>query len=147
MGKTINNKTSEQIIQRLMKLQPGMPALWGSLSVEGMMFHCTFITNEILSAQPLHDKPRIKQRITKIVGLYIMNKFPKGVKSAAKYVSKDPGLDFEKERKTLIGLVNKISSYIQPIYGRHPFFGPMQTKDWHRFLYKHLDHHLRQFGV
>jgi hypothetical protein len=29
----------------------------------------------------------------------------------------------------------------------HPFFGPMTPKQWGILMYKHLDHHLRQFGV
>ena len=29
----------------------------------------------------------------------------------------------------------------------HPFFGRMTGEEWDRLLWKHLDHHLRQFGV
>lgn len=147
MAKVIDSKTSGQLLQRIMKLQPGAAGLWGSLSVEGMMHHYTLVTEQILSAKPLYDKPNRKQKVTKVIGLYIMKKFPKDVKSSAKYISTDPNLDFETERNNLITMIDKVSSYTQPIYGRHPFFGPMQTKDWHLFLYKHLDHHLRQFAV
>lgn len=29
----------------------------------------------------------------------------------------------------------------------HPFFGKMTGEDWGHLMYKHLDHHFRQFGV
>jgi transposase InsO family protein len=29
----------------------------------------------------------------------------------------------------------------------HPFFGSLTPQDWSRGMYKHLDHHLRQFGA
>lgn len=29
----------------------------------------------------------------------------------------------------------------------HPFFGPLTPAEWAVLMYKHLDHHLRQFGV
>ena len=32
-------------------------------------------------------------------------------------------------------------------FGVHPFFGTMAQRDWHAWGYRHVDHHLRQFGV
>jgi oxepin-CoA hydrolase/3-oxo-5,6-dehydrosuberyl-CoA semialdehyde dehydrogenase len=29
----------------------------------------------------------------------------------------------------------------------HPIFGPMSYEEWHRAHYKHVHHHLLQFGV
>jgi transposase InsO family protein len=29
----------------------------------------------------------------------------------------------------------------------HSFFGPLTPEEWAILMYKHLDHHLRQFGV
>jgi hypothetical protein len=29
----------------------------------------------------------------------------------------------------------------------HPFFGPLTPAEWGNLMYKHIDHHLRQFGV
>ncbi|WP_424351099.1 DUF1569 domain-containing protein [Lutimonas sp.] len=28
----------------------------------------------------------------------------------------------------------------------HPFFGELNREEWARLVYKHLDHHLKQFG-
>lgn len=29
----------------------------------------------------------------------------------------------------------------------HPFFGKLTSEQWGKCIYKHLDHHLKQFGV
>ncbi len=29
----------------------------------------------------------------------------------------------------------------------HPFFGNLNSEEWDTLNWKHLDHHLRQFGV
>lgn len=29
----------------------------------------------------------------------------------------------------------------------HPLFGRMSTRDWDRLLYRHTNHHFRQFGI
>jgi len=29
----------------------------------------------------------------------------------------------------------------------HPFWGKMTYKDWNKLMWKHIDHHLKQFGV
>lgn len=29
----------------------------------------------------------------------------------------------------------------------HPFFGKLTSEQWGKGIYKHLDHHLKQFGV
>jgi hypothetical protein len=32
-------------------------------------------------------------------------------------------------------------------WGRHPLFAEMSERDWMRWGYLHVDHHLRQFGL
>jgi hypothetical protein len=32
-------------------------------------------------------------------------------------------------------------------WDRHPLFDAMSERDWMRWGYLHVDHHLRQFGV
>lgn len=145
--KQLNNKNAGFMLTRIGKLEPGSIAEWGKLSVTGMMYHYVTVTKEILQAPQSEKKPTLKQQLFKIVGLYLMAQFPKGVKSSDKYTAASAQLDFEREKECLINIVKHAAAYDKPIYGEHPFFGPMQTRDWKRFLYKHLDHHLRQFGV
>lgn len=50
----------------------------------------------------------------------------------------------EIEKKDLLNYLEKVKSQDQ-LYP-HPFFGNLNKDEWSRLIYKHLDHHLKQFG-
>jgi transposase InsO family protein len=54
-----------------------------------------------------------------------------------------------KERDRLSGLIDKFAAGGAAGCTRNPhsFFGKMTPEEWAILMYKHLDHHLRQFGV
>lgn len=56
--------------------------------------------------------------------------------------------ELEAERARLLGLIDRFAAGPQACT-RHPhsFFGKMQPDEWATLMYKHLDHHLRQFSV
>jgi hypothetical protein len=57
--------------------------------------------------------------------------------------------DLETERTRLCGLIDRFASAGPAGCTKHPhaFFGPLTPDEWAILMYKHLDHHLRQFGV
>jgi len=57
--------------------------------------------------------------------------------------------DFGKERERLSRLIDKFASGGAAGCTKNPhgFFGKMTPEEWAMLMYKHLDHHLRQFGV
>ena len=57
--------------------------------------------------------------------------------------------DLGKERDQLSGLIDKFAAGGAAGCTRNPhsFFGKMTPEEWAILMYKHLDHHLRQFGV
>jgi len=57
--------------------------------------------------------------------------------------------DLEQEKQRLIGLVDRFASAGPQACTTHPhtFFGKLTPDEWARLMYKHLDHHLRQFGA
>jgi hypothetical protein len=74
--------------------------------------------------------------------------FGHGMPTAPEFRVKD-SRDFAVEHRKLVELV--------VAFGRngpagltklpHPFFGPMTVEEWDTLQWKHLDHHLRQFGA
>ena len=144
----MDKDSEQQIINRILKLRPTSKGLWGNMTVTEMLFHCKKINNKILQATPQNSTPTVKQKIMKTIGLYLMKEFPKGIKSGSQYLPElIDNIDFEKMQNELIDSINKISNYNNAIYGEHPFFGPLNTKEWRHFIWKHMDHHLRQFNV
>jgi hypothetical protein len=57
--------------------------------------------------------------------------------------------DFERERGHLIAAIDRFANQGAACCSQHahPFFGPLKPRQWAILMYKHLDHHLRQFGV
>jgi hypothetical protein len=57
--------------------------------------------------------------------------------------------DFETERKRLSGLIDRFAAAGSAGCTAHPhaFFGSLTPDEWAVLMYKHLDHHLRQFGA
>jgi len=62
-------------------------------------------------------------------------------------VKDDP--DFEVERERLCGLIDRFATGGPAACTTHPhaFFGRLTPEQWSMIMYKHLDHHLRQFGA
>ncbi len=57
--------------------------------------------------------------------------------------------DFERERARLVVLVDRFASgaAAECTTHPHPFFGRITPAEWAELMYKHVDHHLRQFGA
>lgn len=57
--------------------------------------------------------------------------------------------NFEQEQQRLLALIERFRAAGPAGCTTHPhsFFGNMTPAEWSVLMYKHLDHHLRQFGV
>jgi len=78
--------------------------------------------------------------------LYVL-RFPKGAPTAPEL---HPGLaaSFEEERAELLALLDRIGTGPRDGTGpAHPLFGPLSWREWGATTYKHVDHHLKQFGA
>jgi hypothetical protein len=139
-----------QLQNRINKLSENSIPLWGKMSVDQMLAHCnvafemTYDTN--------HAKPNF------FVGFILKNFIKNGVVgpvpykrnsgTAPAFVIKDKR-DFAKEKERVINYLNKTQAL-----GKEHFhnkeslnFGKLSSGQWSTMFYKHLDHHLTQFGV
>jgi len=59
------------------------------------------------------------------------------------------GHDLAAERRGLAGLIDRFAERGSAgASGQtHPFFGTLSADEWGKLTWKHIDHHLRQFGV
>ena len=137
------------IIKRIENLKPDTQNQWGKMNVAQMMAHCSAAL-EVASGQK--NIPRVF--IGKILGplfrpnFYNDKPFGKGGPTAPQFVITDQR-DFEKEKARLIGLVKKFAEGGEANCTKEPhaFFGPITAEQWGIGMYKHTDHHLRQFGA
>ena len=139
----------DELILRIDKLQPSTQRQWGKMDVAQMMAHCSAGLDMALGRLVL---PRLL--IGRILGpfvrpIYTNDKpFSKNSPTDKKLVVSDKR-DFSREQEQLTLRIRQFhqGGAAQCTRHPHPFFGALTPQDWSTGMYKHLDHHLRQFGV
>jgi hypothetical protein len=135
---------------RLSRLQPGTPAQWGKMTAPQALAHMANALEMALG----DDKPprmfagRVFGRFVKRLVMRDDSPLKRNTPTAPTLLIRDDR-DFARERARLDALIQRFSDGGEAACTRHPhtFFGDMTPRDWAVLQYKHLDHHLRQFGA
>ncbi len=140
----------DEIIQRINKLSANSQPLWGKMSVGKMLAHSS-VTYE-MAFEDKYPKPgAFKQFILKLlVKKYVVGEkeYSKNSATAPEFIIQEDK-DFEKEKARLIAYINKSYELGADYFdGKESHsFGKLNKTEWNNMFYKHIDHHLRQFGV
>lgn len=136
----------QDIIDRINLLIPGTRRRWGKMNVAQMLAH---VQLPISCAYGIH---KVKGSfLLKLLGpmvkgiLYNEKPYKQGLPTDPTYVVVD-AKDFEAEKNNLLELVNKFSPETV-VLENHPVWGRLTKDQWSKATWKHLDHHLQQFGV
>lgn len=139
----------QEIVNRIEKLSPQSQPLWGKMNVAQMLCH---LQKPLEVPLGRHDLP--KSFMMKLIGPMIRKQL-----LADKPISKNSPTastlritderDFNKEKQALIGVLKDYTSAAQSgkLPAKHPYWGKLSSADWDKMQWKHLDHHLGQFGV
>jgi hypothetical protein len=142
-------EATAEVISRIGKLQPSTQRQWGKMDVAQMLAHCSAAFD---MASGRLNLPRIflGRLIGPLVRPIYTNDKPLSRNSPTdkKLVISDPR-DFIREQEQLKLRIQQFQQGGETQCTRHPhpFFGTLTPQAWARGMYKHLDHHLRQFGV
>lgn len=149
MNNLFNQSDVSQILARIEKLTPDSQRQWGKMNVAQMLAHSNMSLETAMGANKI---PRVF--IGRIIAPFLL----KTVLSEQPFRKNSPtdksylfpaDVNFEKGKSKTIASVKKFSEdgpekcTTHP----HPFFGKLTPEQWAIFEWKHLDHHLRQFGV
>lgn len=144
-----DNATLDSIIERIDNLSNESGALWGKMNVAQMLAHCADV-QEVLLGKPLEGSPWYFKLLGPVVKKVILNSkpFPRDTATHPQYIVSD-SREFEAEKARLLEALAKFSSLSPAEHDQitHPLFGNMTVEDKGWMSYKHLDHHLNQFGV
>jgi len=146
-----DREVSDEIIARLNTLTPESQRQWGKMSVDQMLAHCN-VAYECIYEPDKHPKPKFPMSL---VLKYIVAPFVVGEKPPKKNSPTGPQFiisdarEFEKERTQLIEYINVTRGLGAEYFdGKESHsFGVLNKTQWSNMLYKHLDHHLQQFGA
>lgn len=142
--------TADEVKARIVLLTPNSERQWGTMTVAQMMEHC-FRGMEMATG----DRKLPRVFIGRILGpvvkrLALGNNEPMRRNSPTApdlVVEGEP--EFAMEQGRLVALVDRFAAAGPAGCTKHPhaFFGKLKPEQWAELMYKHLDHHLRQFGV
>lgn len=139
--------TRDEIIHRIESLGPGSIAQWGKMNLYQMLRHC------IIWDEMVEGKQKFKQVfLGKLFGKAILKKVSKNDAHLQKNTPTLPSLkitgsgDVEPEKKNWIEHIKNYAHFSNEEFV-HPFFGKMTHEQIGLIVYKHADHHLRQFGA
>jgi hypothetical protein len=140
-------QTRLEVMERLLALDPASAPRWGTMNAAQMVAHCTegmkMGTGELKVSGGL---PGLIGWLFKALA-YDDRRFRANAPTAKELKIAD-ARDFELEKAQFLAMFLKLSAGPSALGSqRHPFFGTLTPEQWGKLLYKHLDHHFRQFGV
>ncbi len=137
------------IIARINRLTPQSIRQWGKMTLPQMLVHCGIQLKKAMGIIPA-GKPEgpgfYRSAMGRWLLLYVVP-WPKGTTSpqAMNMAGNQTATgNWEEEKAALLHLLQQVMQ--QGSLHPHPMFGVLNRKDWGRLIWKHLDHHLRQFG-
>lgn len=138
-----------ECLSRIDKLRPDSTPEWGSMSPAQMLAHCAEI-QEVSNGKALTGTPWFIKPFKGFIRKMVLNDQPysKGIRTHPQY-QMDDEKDFETEKERL---KRSIETFVNDVKQEkevpaHPILGTMTHEERGWGMYKHLDHHLRQFGV
>ncbi len=144
-----NSSDYNDIIKRITSVNENSKRKWGVMTTPQMLQHCGIQLKLALGILPGGKPEGLKLYRTGIgrwLALYVFP-WPKGTKTPSQMnlvKQKVNPSAIESAREELLELLEQILQADQ--LNPHPFFGNLNKKYWGRLIWKHLDHHLRQFG-
>jgi hypothetical protein len=139
----------DALMARVATLQPSSARHWGKMTVAQMLAHCS-ASLEV----PCGDRVKTQRLLGRVLAPFVRSTtlgdkpFPRSAPTDPDYKVVDTR-DFDTEKARLSALVDRFVGC-----GRegtdgvvHSFFGRLSGEEWGRLMFKHLDHHLRQFGA
>lgn len=143
----------EETKQRILQLRLESERQWGSMAVTQTLAHCT--SGIEMAMGVIHAKRALFP--APVIGLLIKplvfrddKPMRRNSPSSPELFLKDPAhCDFQSERSRLIATIDSFASQGASCCSSypHPFLGRLKPEQWGILMYKHVDHHLRQFDV
>ncbi len=142
----------DAMVARINALTPTTEAQWGKMDVGQMLAHCN-VAYEIAHEPGMHTPPGF-------IGKFFANLFAKGVVfgedkpypkngQTAPMFKVEEAKDFATEKARIIAYIEKTFEEGTARFEglENMTFGKLSSRQWNTMFSKHLDHHLKQFGV
>lgn len=145
-----SKEVSEKLIQRINSLHPSTAPVWGTMQVSQMLAHCNVTYDMLFTDKYPEPNFFVKALLKLFVKPTVVGHKPykKLSQTAPAFLIKDER-DFENEKHKLLANISKTVDLGESHFEGKASnsFGNLSSKEWNNLFYKHLDHHLSQFGA
>ena len=138
------------VIERINKLTPATQPKWGKMTVGQMLAHCCVTYEMIYDNKHAAPKGLMKWMLKTLVkGAVVTEKPYKHNSRTGPAFLMTTEKEFSTEKERLINYVKKTQQLGESNFEQKESlsFGKLTSTEWNNMFYKHLDHHLSQFGV
>lgn len=141
---------SREVINRIEKLDSQSQPIWGKMNVAQMLAHCCVSYEYVYENKYKPPGFLMKLILKNMVKNTVVNEtaYKRNNRTAPDFLITDER-DFQIEKERLIAYIEKTQelgkSYFKDKESHS--FGKLTCTEWNNMFYKHLDHHLTQFGV
>ena len=141
-----------ELLERMSRLAPDSARVWGKMTSHQMVCHLHDSFMAATGEKPVSSVNSVLgPTLVKWLGLYAPIKWPRSVPTRPEMdqnVGGTPPAEFLHDVGRLKTMIERFSREPRDFtWHPHPLFGDMSTRDWLRWGYLHVDHHLRQFGL
>ncbi|MGZ3867281.1 MAG: DUF1569 domain-containing protein [Bacteroidia bacterium] len=150
--KTVNQQEVKmELLGRIKKISPASLALWGKMNAHQVICHLTDQLRDLEGERPVkyRGNPVLKFIVRPLLSR--IENWPKAIFPAAPdYDQLKNGTrptDFETDKQKLLQMFAELDMSEAKKLPLHPAFGKLTNEQYARIVYKHFDHHLKQFGV
>ncbi len=141
-----------ELLRRLDGLRPDSTRKWGRMTPHQAVCHLSDSFKAILQDRPLEAQPmELKRRaIIRFIAFTLPKQWPEGVPTTPQVDAEKGGTppgDFEADVAELKELLRRYVDTDGRTLEPHYVWGELTRGEWGRYGYRHVDHHLRQFGA
>ncbi|MEM7162108.1 MAG: DUF1569 domain-containing protein [Bacteroidota bacterium] len=136
----------EDTLQRINQIKEGDQAQWGTMDPAQMFAHCAEV-QEVLNGKELKNSPLFIRLFKGFIRKSVLSDKPYKMSSPTHpQYQVEADRDFEIEKSRLIKALRELKKSEDFGSSTHSLFGKMSNEERSWAAYKHLDHHLRQYG-
>jgi hypothetical protein len=136
------------MLARVRAVHAGSARRWGRMSVSDMLAHVADQLRIALGEIEAQGVPGpLRFPPLRYLAIHVVP-WPKGRVQAPPEAFTTAPTEIEADRAALVALIERFARAPDAaLAAPHPLFGHMSARDWDVLSYRHLDHHLRQFGA
>lgn len=142
-----NTDDRNRLLDRASRLDPTRPPRWGKMSAPAMVAHLTQQLRLALGEVRSNRIPGFFRYFPFRELIVYVLPWPKGAPTAPELLTATPS-EWEADLAAFRDAVQRVTDRrADAAFEEHPAFGKLSRRAWGVLIYRHIDHHLRQFGA